>query len=539
MSLTAARLALVLLPLAGTAFAHGPRVPSRAISAAPTPGLAGRTMLYVVHHAPGREYLISNQVRIAERDGFDLLVLGYPQDEEAAVALGVKPGNFIPADIGDHSPENVAAIRERVRALAAIRPIHAVKNFLNAYPLLEAELAEELGVLGSPVEAVRTAVDKGSARRAMNESRHAELHLPAVEVAITGDAEGDAGRAAYAHHAIRAAGYRRSVAKPNNGGGGWGVKLGLRSPAQAAAAQRALRRDIEVLRRDNPRLAADKGLDRTVSVLHEAQIPEGLMLDVEGVLDGGEVRSLWTSYNPPSKGGTVERGTTYGAGLLPQGLEALVRDRVGKALNAVGLRTTNFHVESIVTRVKGSLAAPIVEINPRMGGADIWENVGDVSGVDMMDVGTAAAFGARREAAPAPAAHLTQHRFLLAAVDGEVVSVDGPPELKTYVRAGDHVRRDSWLGDVTLPGRDEAAALRQVLEVLARSRVTIIAPDGRRVVQTGLYGHRTPDAHVLAKDQVKELTWGPAGRALSVLRSWARAALLWLTHPGPAVRVES
>lgn len=222
--------------------------------------LAGKTLLYVVSRVGGRDYLYEHILRLSEEFGFDVLVLGYPDQKDFAVSKGVKPGNYISADIGDHSGESIQAIRTQVRELAKTRRIDAVKTYLNAYAELEAELASGLGVPGYDPQAVRSAHTKSLARKLMNEYPDPSLHLPAGEARSAQEAR-------RAFERIKAAGFDRVVAKPDSGGGGWGVELDIDSPEAAAAAYEKIRGMIDEVVSEDPRKARSKQIDQKPLVL--------------------------------------------------------------------------------------------------------------------------------------------------------------------------------------------------------------------------------------------------------------------------------
>ncbi|MFA5138171.1 MAG: hypothetical protein WC728_02980 [Elusimicrobiota bacterium] len=484
--------------------------------------LSGKTLLYVVSMIGGRDYLYERIAGLSEEFGFDVLVLGYPDQKDFAVSKGIKPENYIGADIGNHSRENIQAIRSQVSELAKTRRIDAVKTYLNAYAELEAELASGLGLRGHDPEAVRSAHTKSRARKLMNGYQDPSLHLPAAEARSAEEAR-------RAFERIKAAGFDRVVAKPDSGGGGWGVTLDIGSPEAAAAAYEKIRGMIDKVVSEDPRKARSKQIDQKPLVLFEAQIPDGLMLDVELIVRDGKPVFTFLSYNPPAFG-NQERGTTYPAASLTPEMAELARSQAIKALDAVGLRDGNAHVEAILTLVKGELAAPIVEINARMGGADIWASIRESAGVDVMREALLAAFGVESVLKPKPVPSLLQHRFLIAKTEGRLLAVRGLPEARgdvflseTFMRPGDEVKAADLLGNITVRGTDEAESRDRLFELLGRVRIDIQTPDGRVVTQDGLYSHDNAEGRTLAEDWVDRIEFGRAGplaRILSLPRSF-------------------
>jgi len=483
--------------------------------------LAGKTLLYVVSKVGGRDYLYENMIRMSQEHGFDLMVLGYPDQKDHAISKGVKPENYYAADIGGHSPDNIRAIVDLVRGIAKTRRIDAVKTYLNAYAQLEAELAQALGLPGHDPQAVRAAHSKILARERMNSSPDASLHLPAFQTRSAREA-----REAFLK--IKAAGFSKAVAKPDSGGGGWGVTLDIDSPEAAEAAFRDIEGKIEDVATGDPRKARSKQLDQKPPVLFEAQIPDGLMVDVEVVVR--DSRSIFTSvsYNPPALG-NQERGTTYGL-KLPREMEELARSQALKSLDAVGLKTGNAHVEAILTLIGRKLSAPIVEINARMGGADIWASLKESFGVDVMQEALFGAFG--RESRPQPRADpvLLQHRFFIAKAAGTLRAVRGLPKQEgdvflseLFLQPGTKVQADELLGNITVRGKDESSSRDRLFGLLEKTEFEIETPDGKVVVQNGLYGHASEQGRTLAEDWVDRLNFQRAnwfGRLRMLPRSF-------------------
>ncbi|MFA6029407.1 MAG: LOG family protein [Elusimicrobiota bacterium] len=482
--------------------------------------LAGKSLLYVVSKVGGRDYLYEHMAALSKELGFELLVLGYPDQKDFAVSKGILPGNYYSADVGGHSADNLRAIVEQAKGIAKTRRIDAVKTYLNAYAQLEAELAEGLGVPGFSPEAVSAAHSKIRARELMNAYGDPSLHLPAFQAHSAAEAR-------EAFKKIKAAGFEKAVAKPDSGGGGWGVTLDIDSPEAAEAAFRDIEGKIDELARTDPRKARSKQVDEKPPVLFEAQIPDGLMTDVEVVVREGKAVFTSVSYNPPALG-NQERGTTYGL-RLPKEMEELARAQALKSLDAVGLKTGNAHVEAILTLVGGKLAAPIVEINARMGGADIWASLKESYGVDVMREGLLAAFSLESRPEPRGEPVLLQHRFFIAKAAGTLKSVQGLPKeggavflSELFLQPGAKVGEGDLLGNITVRGKDEASARDRLYELLKGVRFEIDTENGRIVVQDGLYGHDSSEGRTLAEDWVDRIDFQRAG-ALGRLRMLPRS----------------
>ncbi|HAM36404.1 MAG TPA: hypothetical protein DEB40_06040 [Elusimicrobia bacterium] len=488
---------------------NGLSKPDQSQTAAGSGELAGKTLLYIVSRINGRNYLYENMLRLSRKYGFELAVLGYPDQKDFAVSMGIKPENYHGADIGNHSPENIAAIAAQVQELSKTRRMDAVKTYLNAYSQLEAELSQALGVAGNAPEAVRAAHTKSLARKLMNAYPDASLHLPAF--AARSEAE-----AREAFLKILAAGFGKAVAKPDSGGGGWGVTLNIESPEAAAAAYRDIIAKMDGLIKADPRKARSKQVDQKPLVLFEGQIPDGLMLDAEVIMRRGEPVFMNLAYNPPALG-NQERGTTYPAA-LPAELAALAKNQTRKALDAVGLKTGNAHVELILTLIQGKLAAPVVEINARMGGADIWASVRETAGVDAMEEGMLAAFGRESRPQPVEKPGLLQHRFLIARTAGRLKAVRGLPETggeiflsEAFLAPGDMVTENDLLGNITIRGAEEIASRDRLFELLRNVEIDIETADGKVATQTGIYGHDSEEGRLVAGDWADRIEFGRAG----------------------------
>ncbi len=508
---------------------------------APPSSPAVKTLLYVVSKLAGRDYLYEEVFRQAVAKGFKVAILGYPGQRPHAEKLALKSGfdlkglDYLEADIGSHDPENIGRILQQVQSYREKRPIHAVKTFLNAYALLEAELSHALGAPGYHPDAVRAAHTKNLARRKMNEDPG--LFLPYREV--LNEEEG----ARFLEEIQKKQGFSEAVLKVPSGGGGFGVRVHLKTPEDVRRAFSEIREEVKEVIAHNPQKAKSKQVDqwpKNPYLLMEAHIPDGIAFDAE-VLIQGEPVFQFLSYNPPPLAGHEERGTTYPANLPPSVAE-LVRSKVAKALRALGLATGNSHVEGIVTLKNGKIDVFIVEVNARMGGADIWASILEASGVNVMEQGILAAFGLPMEPKPRKNPVLLQHRFLLAAANGRVRRISGmpkpsgPPGLlerllrllglegpledflrrlgllkpkvflsELFVEEGEEVSYGAWLGNVTVRGRDERASRDELFKLLGKIQITIETPDGRVVEQTGLFSHDSEDGRKLAGELMAEL----------------------------------
>ena len=450
--------------------------------------LSGKNLL-LIGSKKGRDYLIDEPVAQAKRYGFNVLLLDYPEQKAYAVAHGVKPENFIAADVGNHSPENIQAISKQIAALRQTRPIDAVKTFLNGYALLDAHLSDSLNLPGHTAQAVNAAHTKNVARELMNADP--ELLLPSKIVTSAEDA-------ATAFEHMRAQGVRKVVLKPASGGGGTFVVIDIDTPEKAAQTYAQIQKGIENLIAADAHKAQSKQMDQKPSILMEAQIPDGIMLDVEMLMQDGKVVWSGLSYNMPANEGNQEKGTTYPSLLLPEQVKNVERV-AAKAVKALGLKTGNVHLEAIYT----NQGTKVVEVNARMGGADVWENILESAGVNLIEQGILAAFNA----AIAPKTKLTptllQHRFIIPKASGKVVSIEGLEDLakendvyhvEVLKKTGDDVLAmpdDSfdYLGYVTVRGEAEGKTLDRLIDLLDRVKIKIQKADGTIIDQTAAYAH--------------------------------------------------
>lgn len=534
--------------LAGEPSAQAPGLaPPSAKPSAPPQNLlvfespAGKTLL-LIGGKKGRDYLITHALAAAKKHGIaKVLFLDYddPKQRAYAASLGIDPANYIGADVGNHHPQNITEIAQRLREVGKGQPIHAVKNFLNAYAQLEAEIAHALEVTGNSPEAVHSAHAKSLARLIMN--RNPRLRLPFEEVT---EEKQVAGAFARVTAEMKAMGLRqlKVVMKPNSGGGGWGVELNIDSPRKALETYRRIRRQIEKVNRENPGLAKAKQLDQMPSVLLEAQIPRGIPFDVEGLRQGREVPFIFPSFNPLAYKGTVERGTLYPALLAPEQRQEIV-ETTTLALAELGLQG-NFHIEGILV-VVDTPAGPkykfmIVELNARMGGGEVEPSILISAGVNLIEQGILYAFNVPLDPKPYAKPRLLQHRFIIPAASGRVISIKFISKSGHEIPQDDFMRENGavlweilkevtptpghesrveaapddtsdFLGFVTIEGENERKSFDRLIEILRRIEITIRPDRGWRrfwpfpVRQTAAFGHEDKEGRTLMADLQREL----------------------------------
>ncbi|MEV6394799.1 ATP-grasp domain-containing protein [Streptomyces sp. NPDC051907] len=194
-----------------------------------------------------------------------------------------------------------------------------------------------------------------------------------------------------------------------------------------------------------------RGLPRPAGVLIEEYLT-GYEVSVEVVATAAGRRVLGlTDKTLGPHPAFVETGETFPS-QLPPAVQEQATEVALAALDAIGHDFGAAHVE-IKTTAEGP---KLIEVNARMGGAQVGRNIKEATGIDLqrevvrMHAGLAPELTATAQAAAAS-------RYLTAADGGELVAVDGAElvhrlpgvcDLDVYARPGDRVQRAQSNADV-------------------------------------------------------------------------------------------
>ncbi|MFD7505033.1 pyridoxal-phosphate dependent enzyme [Streptomyces sp. NPDC059850] len=348
------------------------------------------------------------------------------------------------------------ALRSAIQRRFTREEIAGVTTTSDFYVPAVADLAEWLGLPGSPVESVSTCRDKAALRAALTEAKVAQ---PAYAVVT------DPGEVA---GAVAEVGLP-CVVKPTDDSGSNNVLL-CHTREQAAA-------QVELILGIHTNV---RGMPTARTVLVEA-FADGPEYSVEMFSLDGEAECV--GITAKRVGGApyfVETGHTFPAE-LPDDTRAAVTDTVRRALTACGIALGPTHTEVRLT-ADGPV---IIEINPRLAGGMIPELIRLATGVDLLEQQLRAAVGL----APLLTPNLSAYagiRFLMADRQGTLTDVGGlaaatgvagVEQVKVTGRAGAGVRpaRNAYdrLGHVIVRASSPAEVAGALESAVAALRIEV------------------------------------------------------------------
>ncbi|KVG73044.1 hypothetical protein WJ55_08225 [Burkholderia ubonensis] len=456
-----------------------------------------RMRLLLVGTNQGRPFILEESIKTTRELNVELLLLDNP--EARIFSRDVVPdANFIGAQIDSHDPDVVESIVEQVLQ-ATGGQVDAVITFLNPYAELAGMLVDVLGAAGNSAAAVAAAHTKSTARELL-------LRIPSIATPYRVVASVDEAMKAY-----RELGGGKFVMKPIHGGGSALVITDIDSAEMAGAVYREIEAGLEEFA-----LRPDAGvfmLDRNPGIMIERQL-EGPEVDVELVLENGQVKFWHVSDNPPmDKPYAVEKGITFPSALPRAWQESLV-ESAGLAVAALGLKTGNMHVEMIAT----AEGPRILEVNARMGGAFVWRIIKDLTGINLVEQGLRSVLGLSVASGP-EARTVIDARFLIPKATGKIETLEcldsiekepGIERVAVFKKVGDNVEvlPDDYFGWVSAAGRTYDEAASAMLAALDKVRITIRRSDGTLVEQTAAFAQPKLDMRTLLASGVRH---GPPG----------------------------
>jgi biotin carboxylase len=338
----------------------------------------------------------------ARGDRFVLLTRD-PERYAADNGSGPHPAAALADEVVVAETHDLAATRARAAALHRDRPFDGVLSTCDHYLEAVAVVAEDLGLPGSPPDAVRVALRKDLVREALS---RAGLPNPGFAVAAT---------LAEARTAAARLGYPL-VAKPVDLHSGTLVRR-IEGPDELASWFA----EAEALAHNT------RGQRRQPGVLLEV-VMSGPELSVETATRQGVTTVIGiTDKSLTGAPGYVESGHQFPAA-LDEATAGAVAGLVRAALVAIGWSHGVGHTEVMLTPD----GPRIVEINPRQGGNHIFELVELVTGQSTLDALADLARGRAPVTPPAgaegrPASAAVQ--FVMAPRDAQLVGVSGRDEL--------------------------------------------------------------------------------------------------------------
>lgn len=271
---------------------------------------------------------------------------------------------------------------------------------LCAYPA--AQLAEKLGAVGTPAQAVADAQDKGRCREILRAAG-----VPSLGFAVVRDVDA-------ALDAAAAIGYP-AVVKPVAGVGKAAMAI-VAGPADVRAFFDGLPEEFRQIRATQPGLASH--LDDRFIV---EELAVGELYSVEYAADrAGNGTSLISVGRKMGRDNPVlELGCT-----VPSGLEAAEEHALahyaGEVCRALGLAPGIFHIEAMLT----AHGFRLIEANPRISGGSLPDSVALATGRNIFHLLVDIMLGAPAAPRPLAANTAASHSFLAAAHDAVI-----PPDL--------------------------------------------------------------------------------------------------------------
>jgi biotin carboxylase len=257
---------------------------------------------------------------------------------------------------------NEQAVVARARQAHAARPVDGVISMTETALYPASVAAQEIGARANPAACIALAQDKAAMRE-----RLADRGLDGIASRLCRDP------AQVRDFAVGCP--DGAILKPVAGNGGAGISL-VRDPADVASAWEWTQNASGVLATawEWPIAAPGDG-----SVLAEEYLP-GPEFSVETLSVAGTHHLLAiTAKHTTGPPHFFETGHDLPAPLAASESAALHRAAT-QALDAIGLRWGPAHTEVIRSRDR----IIVVEINPRPGGARIWEMIGLVTGIDVV-----------------------------------------------------------------------------------------------------------------------------------------------------------
>jgi len=480
---------------------HGP---SSSASAA-FDGVKGKSLL-LVGTSGSRPFILEETKKIADKLGLKLYLVDKP--EARAASKGIIPDeHFIAAPIDKHDDAAVAQTIKAVAEFAQTTKIDAVHTFLNPYAELAGQLVDKLGSRGNPGAFLAAAHTKSKARELLAKE---DPEIATSARIVTSVEE--------TRQAYKDFGGGKFVMKPIHGGGSMMVVVGLDSEEAVAKAYTDIDNGIKEYMSH-----ADAGffmLDKHPGIMIERQL-EGPEVDVELVVQDGLVKFWHVSDNPPmDKPYAVEKATSYPS-QLPKWVQEALADAAGRAVFAVargagipvGQIVGNMHVELMMTKDGPRL----LEINARMGGAEVFNWMRSATGFNLIEQGVRSVMGLPVEENQGIKTTV-EGRFGIAKATGVVEKIEGI-EIARKIAGIDFIREHKKAGDRVLAapdsmfdyiftlsalGKDYNAAMNRAMAAMRAIKITIRKDDGTVVVQDGTYTHEKVDMTALLDPSLRD-----------------------------------
>lgn len=440
--------------------AAGPLASAAAPLAAPVAGsgdveafareeaVRGRTVV-LVGTKSSKPFILEEAVRVAKALGLNLFLVDDPEARKNSKAL-VDDAHFIPAPVNDRARENVARVAEAVAAHPAASRADAVYSLLSSHAKVTAAITDRLGAAGIPGSAVAAADDKTATRKMLNAVP--ELAVPFKELKSPEDAR----------MAFREMGGGRVVLKSVRGENSRFLALGIDSEDAAEKAYRDLDAGLKAYAErpearqttfsQHPGIFMEKMLEKA---------PGSEETSVEVVMQHGKPAFAMVS-DTKSIGRRLElaAGSITFPSVQPEAAQKAMAEAAGKALEVLGIRDGNARIDMILTKE----GPRVVEINPFMGGANIFGAIKSITGMSLVEQGLRALLSLKVDPGHAPDG-VVDYRFAAARHPGTFERAEGLEAARSSPGVVD-VKLLVENGDTMVPA--EGQAYEEVAEIIGK-----------------------------------------------------------------------
>ncbi|MBI5202665.1 MAG: hypothetical protein HY925_13825 [Elusimicrobia bacterium] len=466
-----------------------PRAVAQSLAAAapasePVPGASGSgpfvseeavrgKKVVLVGTKSSKPFILEEAARVAKQLGVELFLVDDPELRKNSKTL-VDDAHFIPATVNDRSPENAKAIAELVAAHPVAAKAEVVASFLSSHAKVTAAITDKLEAAGIPGSAVAAADDKVETRRVLN--KDASLAVPFREIHSADDA-----RAAYREMGGRV------VIKSVRGENSRFLALGIDSEEAAAKAYTEMDEGLKAF-------AARPESKQTTFSSHPGIFMEQMLekapgseeTSVEVIMQNGKVAFAMVS-DTKSIGRKLElaAGSITFPSVQPQAVHQAFIEASAKALAVLGITDGNARLDMILTKE----GPKVVEVNPFMGGANIFRCIQVLTGMSMVEQGMRALLGLEVDPGHAPDGFV-DYRFWASKYTGTVTAVHGLEEAKAMpgivdakalVEEGDttvaaHGQSYEEIGEIIGKGATLEEAMSNNIAALKKVTIDIMLP---------------------------------------------------------------
>ncbi len=444
----------------------------------------GQTIL-LVGTKPSRPFILREVRRTADKLALNLIVLDDPAYRKHS-KKAVPDEDFIPAQVEDKDDASVSAVAEKIADFARTRKIDHVVSFLSRHAKLTAAIVDRLGAGGIPGAAVTAADDKARTREILNT-------VPGLEVASRRVSGPEDSRKAY-----RELGGGKFVLKSIRGENSRFVMLGIDSAEAAERAYRTLDADLKAFAarpeakgttfNSHPGIVMERFLEKLPGteeiaveiVMQKGRAAFGIVSDTMGIGERGELLGGRNTF--PSQ--------------QPEALQRAFIDAAAKAAAALGIVDGNARVDMIMT----AEGPKVIEVNPFMGGANMYKAVKLLTGVSLVEQGLRAMLGLRVAVGRKPT-QVLDYRFIAARYTGHIQGLSGLSRarrfpgvrhIQMFMGRGDRVEApqgDGYedIGEIMSIGQTIQEAMQRGYAALRRLHLRLFKDNGRVGRQTGAY----------------------------------------------------